>query len=84
MNEEIFAALDQLEKEKGIPKDYMVEKITQALLAAYKKNSTGYTDNVFIDGSGSAMRMTTAGIFPLEKSFCTFFSAMVTSPRAAG
>ena len=57
MNEEIFAALDQLEKEKGIPKDYMVEKITQALLAAYKKNSTGYTDNVFIDGSGSAMRM---------------------------
>ena len=57
MNEEILAALDQLEKEKGIPKDYMVEKITQALLAAYKKNSTGYTDNVFIDGSGSAMRM---------------------------
>ncbi len=57
MNEEILAALDQLEKEKGIPKDYMIEKITQALLAAYKKNSTGYTDNVFIDGSGSAMRM---------------------------
>ena len=57
MNEEILAALDQLEKEKGIPKDYMIEKITQALLAAYKKNSTGYTDNVFIDGSGSSMRM---------------------------
>ncbi len=57
MNEEILAALDQLEKEKGIPKDYMIEKITQALLAAYKKSSTGYTDNVFIDGSGSSMRM---------------------------
>ena len=57
MNEEILAALDELEKEKGIPKNYMIEKITQALLAAYKKSSTGYTDNVFIDGSGSSMRM---------------------------
>ena len=34
MNAEIMGALDQLEKEKGIPKDYMLEKITQALLSA--------------------------------------------------
>ena len=39
MNAEIMGALDQLEKEKGIPKDYMLEKITQALLAAYKKEN---------------------------------------------
>ncbi len=29
MNAEIFAALRQLEKERGIPVDYMVEKITK-------------------------------------------------------
>ena len=43
MNAEIFAALRQLEKERGIPVDYMVEKITQALIAAYKKDKEGYT-----------------------------------------
>ena len=48
MNAEIMGALEQLEKEKGIPKDYMLEKITQALLAAYKKDHTGYTENVLV------------------------------------
>ena len=42
MNAEIFAALAQLEKERGIPQDYMLEKITQALVAAYKKDRDGY------------------------------------------
>ena len=37
MNKEFFAALDLLEKEKGIPKEYMLEKIEAALLAALKK-----------------------------------------------
>lgn len=37
MNKEFFAALDLLEKEKGIPKEYMFEKIEAALSAAYKK-----------------------------------------------
>ena len=32
MNAEIFAALAQLEKERGIPQQYMIDKITQALL----------------------------------------------------
>lgn len=49
MNAEIFAALRQLEKERGIPVDYMVERITQALVAAYKKDKDGYTDNVYVD-----------------------------------
>ena len=39
----------QLEKERGIPQDYMLEKITQALIAAYKKDKEGYTDNVFVE-----------------------------------
>lgn len=37
MNKEFFAALDLLQKEKGIPKEYMLEKIEAALTAAYKK-----------------------------------------------
>ena len=37
MNKEFFVALDLLEKEKGIPKEYMIEKIEAALLSACKK-----------------------------------------------
>ena len=37
MNKEFFIALDLLEKEKGIPKEYMIEKIEAALLSALKK-----------------------------------------------
>ena len=37
MNKEFFIALDMLEKEKGIPKEYMYEKIEAALVSAYKK-----------------------------------------------
>ena len=57
MNSEIFAALKQLEKERGIPTDYMVEKITQALVAAYKKDRDGYTDNVFVTLDEDALHM---------------------------
>ena len=37
MNKEFFAALQQLEKEKGISKEYMIEKIEAALVSAIKK-----------------------------------------------
>ena len=57
MNAEIFAALAQLEKERGIPQAYMIEKITQALVAAYKKDKDGYTDNVFVEVEGGEMKM---------------------------
>ena len=57
MNEEIFAALAQLEKERGIPQAYMVDKITQALVAAYKKDKDGYTDNVFVESDEHGMHM---------------------------
>ncbi len=57
MNTEIFAALAQLEKERGIPQTYMIEKITQALVAAYKKDQDGYTDNVFVDVEDQNMKM---------------------------
>ena len=57
MNAEIFAALAQLEKERVIPQDYMLEKITQALVAAYKKDRDGYTDNVFVEVKDNDMHM---------------------------
>ena len=37
MNKEFFVALDLLEKEKGIPKEYMLEKVEAALVQAFKK-----------------------------------------------
>ena len=37
MNKEFFVALQLLEKEKGIPKEYMIEKIEAALVSALKK-----------------------------------------------
>ena len=37
MNKELIAALEVLEKEKGIPAEYMIEKIEAALISAYKK-----------------------------------------------
>ena len=57
MNAEIFAALAQLEKERGIPQSYMIDKITQALVAAYKKDKDGYTDNVFVEVENGEMKM---------------------------
>ena len=39
MNAEFFAAIEDIEREKGIPKEYMLEKIEQALLAALKKDN---------------------------------------------
>lgn len=57
MNAEIMGALEQLEKEKGIPKEYMLDKITQALLAAYKKDNTGYTENVVVNVVDGEMKM---------------------------
>ena len=48
---EFFAAIADIEKEKGIPKAYMIEKITQALVAAYKRDHEGITDNVTVDAN---------------------------------
>ena len=57
MGAEIFAALKGLEKERGIPVSFMVERINQALLAAYKKDREGYTDNVIVDLTEQGFRM---------------------------
>jgi N utilization substance protein A len=49
MSKEIFAALAVLEKEKGIPKSYMLEKIAQALLTAYRRDHDGDCENVVVE-----------------------------------
>ena len=48
MNAEFFNAIEEIEREKGIPKEYMEEKITQALLAAYKKDNPACGENVMV------------------------------------
>ena len=45
---EIFAALDLLEKERGIPKSFMLDKIVQALITAYKRDHD-QVENVIVE-----------------------------------
>ena len=46
---EFFEALRLLEKEKGIPMDYLAEKIGTAIAVAVKKDSGGSDENVFVE-----------------------------------
>ena len=45
-SKELVMAMDELEKEKGIKKDYMLESIETALVTAYKRNYDSTTENV--------------------------------------
>lgn len=45
-SKELILALEDLEKEKGIKKDYMLESIETALVTAYKRNYDSNSDNV--------------------------------------
>ena len=48
MNADFFLALEEIEKEKGISKDYMLEKMEQALLAALKKDHPTAQDRLVL------------------------------------
>ncbi|NLC72632.1 MAG: transcription termination/antitermination protein NusA [Ruminococcaceae bacterium] len=48
MNADFFAAIEDIEREKGIPVSYMYEKIEQAMLAAFRKDNPEYGDNASI------------------------------------
>ncbi len=58
---EIFAALRDLEKLKGIPVEYMVERLKQALANAYRKDREDHRDvpaeNVLVDVSEAGITM---------------------------
>ena len=46
MNADFFSAIEAIEKEKNIPREYMYEKIEQAMLAAFRKDNPDYGENV--------------------------------------
>ena len=46
MNKEFFDALHLMEKEKGIPAEYLIEKIKVAIGIAVKKDPAGSEDNI--------------------------------------
>lgn len=60
---EIFASLRELEKLKGIPVDYMVERLKQALTNAYRKDREDHrevaapAENVIVDLSEKGLSM---------------------------
>jgi N utilization substance protein A len=49
MRSEFFLAIEEIEREKGIPREYMIEKITQALLAAVRKDNPETAEGAVID-----------------------------------
>ena len=58
MNTEFFTALELLEKERGIPAGYMIEKIEAALVSAYKKEYGNNTNvRVLIDPNKKDVRV---------------------------
>ncbi|MBQ3012137.1 MAG: transcription termination/antitermination protein NusA [Clostridia bacterium] len=58
MNTEFFTALELLEKEKGIPQAYMIEKIEAALVSAFKKEYGNNTNvRVHIDPAKKDVRV---------------------------
>ncbi len=48
---EFFAAIAQIEQEKGIKPGYMMEKIAHALLTAYRREHEGVGENLIIDAN---------------------------------
>ncbi len=46
---EFFEAIHQIEQEKGIKPGYMIEKVTQALLSAYRRDHEGVGENLVIE-----------------------------------
>lgn len=58
MGNQLFDAIDYLEKEKGIQKEVLIEALEAALISAYKKNFKSATNvRVDIDVEGNKMRV---------------------------
>ena len=56
MNAEFFEAIEAIEKEKGIPQDYMLDKIRTALMTAFKRdNPDGEMAGQLDDGEESVV-----------------------------
>lgn len=58
MNTEFFDALDALEREKGIPKAYMIERVEAALISAFKRDQGGNSNvRIAIDENKKDVRV---------------------------
>ncbi len=58
MNNEFFEALDLLEKQKGIPKEYMLERVEAALVSAFKRDQgAGANVRIVLDPEKKDVRM---------------------------
>ena len=57
MNAELFEALELLEKTKGIPVDYMLEKVEAALVSAFKKEYGSSSVRVDISKEKKSVRV---------------------------
>jgi len=58
MNNEFFDALEALEREKGIPKEFMLERVEAALLTGYKKENNNESNvRVAIDAEKRTVKM---------------------------
>ena len=57
MSNEVISALEDLERQKGIPKEYMLEKVEAALLSAVKKEVGGNNVRVAIDREKGAFHV---------------------------
>ena len=53
-NKELIIALEELEKEKGIKKDYILEAIDSALVTAYKRNFDNENVSIHMDNKTGA------------------------------
>lgn len=61
MNADFIIALDQIEKEKGISKDIIIEAVENALVNAYKKNFGAFNNvRVLIDRSNGDIKVYTS------------------------
>ncbi len=57
MGAELFTAVDLLESTKGIPREYMLEKIEAALVSAYKKEEGAQNVRIALDPEKKTVRM---------------------------
>lgn len=48
MNADFFDAISDIERDKGIPQEYMLERIGQALIAAYRRTAGTDTEHVVV------------------------------------
>ena len=49
MNAEFFSAIEDIEREKGIPREYMFDKINQAILTAFRREHPDAADNAVVE-----------------------------------